>query len=281
MTRPVDAVIDFLKAEQARGKTHILLDEDARTGLRELYIRARTPAAAAANPSAGAISEPAPVISAPLTVQVSGSSKEKQLASLRQQAASWVPAKALGTLRDKMVFATGNPNAQLMLIGEAPGHEEERKQEPFVGPAGEKLDKILTAMGLSREDVYISYIVKFRPMVKNQATNNRRPTAAEIASCMAFVREEIQIVQPSCIIALGETATEALLGLTEPVPSIRDRWNAFQGIPVRISYHPSYLLKTDEDQSIRRKVWEDMLAVMEKLEMPISDKQRGFFLPKP
>lgn len=280
MTRPVDAVIDFLKAEQARGKTHILLDEDARNGLRELYILARTPAAAAVNPSAGAVSEPAPVINSPLAVQVSGSSKEEQLASLRQQAASWAPVKALGTLRDKMVFATGNPNAQLMLIGEAPGHEEERKQEPFVGPAGEKLDKILTAMGLSRKDVYISNIVKFRPMVKNQTTNNRRPNAAEIACCMAFVREEIKIVKPSCIIALGDTATEALLGLTEPVQSILDRWNAFQGIPVRISYHPSYLLKSDHDQSIRRKVWEDMLAVMEKLEMPISDKQRGFFLPK-
>lgn len=280
MTRPVDAVIDFLKAEQARGNTHILLDEEARNNLRELYIRARNPSAPAANQSVTAVSESAPVAIAPVTIRVSGANKEEQLASLREQAASWAPAKALGTLRDTMVFATGNPNAQLMLIGEAPGHEEERKQEPFVGPAGQKLDSILKAMGLSREQVYISNVVKFRPVAKNQTTNNRKPNAAEIACCMAFVREEIQIIQPSCIIALGETATEALLGLTDPVASIGNRWNTFQDIPVRISYHPSYLLQKDDDQSIRRKVWEDMLAVMEKLEMPISEKQRGYFLPK-
>ena len=280
MSRPVDIVIDFLKAEQARGNTHISLDEEARNGLRELYIRSRTQAAAAVSPSAETVKESASIIDAPPTLKISGTTKEEQLASLREQAASWAPAKALGTLRDTMVFATGNPNAQLMLIGEAPGHEEERKKEPFVGPAGEKLDRILQVMGLSRDQVYISNIVKFRPASKNQTTNNRKPSAAEIGCFMPFIREEIQIVQPSCIIALGETATEALLGLTEPVASIRERWNQFQGIPVRVSYHPSCLLQQDENQSIRRKVWEDMLAVMEKIEMPISEKQRGYFQPK-
>ncbi len=278
MTRPIDAVIDFLKAEQARGNTHVLLDEEARNGLRELYIRSRKPASHDAPATTGSAAVEAPA--AP-TLQMSGGSKQEQLESLRQQTASWAPARSLGTLRGTMVFSAGDPDARLMFIGEAPGHEEERKQQPFIGPAGQKLDGILKAMGLSRDSVYITNVVKFRPLAKNQTTNNRKPSAAEVDSCMPILREEIRIIQPKCIITLGDTATEALLGWSEPVQTIRERWGSHEGIPVRVSYHPSYLLQRDDDQSIRRRVWEDMLAAMDKLELPISEKQRGYFLPKP
>jgi DNA polymerase len=199
---------------------------------------------------------------------------------LRAQAENWAPARSLGTLRGTMVFATGNPDARIMLVGEAPGYEEEKKREPFVGPAGQKLTDILKAMGLAREEVYISNIVKFRPVTPRQTTNNRKPTLEEMASCLPFIRAEVEIVKPECIIALGGTAAEGLLGLNGSVGSMRGSWHEFGGIPVRVTYHPSYLLRSQSDLATKRQVWEDMLAVMERLGMPISDKQRGFFLPK-
>jgi len=281
VTRPVDAVIEFLQAEQARGVTHIMLDEGAREGLRGLAKRTRATATAPA-----AASQPAPTAAAPkpvktpTSVSAAGSSKAERLASLRQQAETWQPARALGTLRETMVFATGNPDARIMLVGEAPGYEEERKREPFVGPAGQKLTDILKAMGLSRDQVYISNIVKFRPATPRQTTNNRTPNPAEIASCLPFIRAEVEIVRPECIIALGGTAAEGLLGSTATVGSLRGSWHEFGGIPLRVTYHPSYLLRSNADHTSRRQLWEDMLAVMEKLGMPISEKQRGFFQQK-
>ncbi|MBB08246.1 MAG: hypothetical protein CMN03_08275 [Roseibacillus sp.] len=180
-----------------------------------------------------------------------------------------------------MVFSTGNPAADIMLVGEAPGYEEERRQEPFVGRAGQKLDQILSAMGLARGEVYISNICKFRPALKNQTTNNRKPTPEEMKACLPFVQAEIGIVQPKCIVALGGTAAEGLLDYeNQPVGRMRGSWHKFENIPVRVTYHPSYLLHNDSAVSEKRKVWEDMLSVLEFLGMPISEKQRGFFSGK-
>jgi DNA polymerase len=119
--------------------------------------------------------------------------------------------RALGTLRETIVFATGNPLADVMFIGEAPGAEEEKQKKPFVGPAGQKLTQIIGAMGLSRDDVYISNIVKFRPKKGDgrfQGSSNRKPDQAEMASCISFIRAEIEVVQPKVIVALGGTAAE-------------------------------------------------------------------------
>lgn len=288
MSRPVDLLIEFLEAEKSRGATHVLLDDEARDGLRSLFERARAgnkPAAAAepmAAPAPVASLASSPIAPEPITKSLSadGISREERLTSLRAQAETWPTAKALGTLRDIMVFAVGNPEARLMLIGEAPGYQEEKEREPFVGPAGQKLNDILKAMGISREDAYLSNIVKFRPALPKQTTNNRKPTPDEMAACMPFVRSEIGIVKPECIVALGATAAEGLLGLSGVVPSMRGQWHEFEGIPVRVTYHPSYLLQSSAIGSAKRQLWEDMLAVMEKLGLPISDKQRGYFLPK-
>lgn len=281
MTRPVDAVIEFLEAEKARGVTHILIDEEARDGLRELYIRAVRGVPVRSAPSAPEQAAGSAPTAVPAAAVVSGSgSKVERLEALRRQAEHWAPARSLGTLRETMVFATGNPDARIMLVGEAPGYQEEREREPFVGPAGQKLNDILKAMGLPREEVYISNIVKFRPATPRQTTNNRKPTPEEMAACLPFVRKEVEIVEPACIIALGGTAAEGLLGLSGTVGSMRGGWHAFNGIPTRVTYHPSYLLQSGSNLSVKRQVWEDMLAVMEKLDMPISEKQRGFFLPK-
>jgi DNA polymerase len=224
---------------------------------------------------------PAPVPVAVPEITTDGVSKVGKLAALRQQAENWPPARALGTLRETLVFATGNPEARVMLVGEAPGYQEEKEREPFVGPAGQKLNDILKAMGLSREEVYLSNIVKFRPATPNQSTNNRKPTPGEMAVGLPFVRAEIGIVQPQAIIALGVTAAEGLLGLSGDIASMRGVWHDFDGTPVRVTYHPSFLLQTSGGVQTKRLLWEDMLSVMEKLGLPISDKQRGFFLPKP
>jgi DNA polymerase len=277
--RPVDAVIEFLRAEQARGVNHVLLDEGARDGLRELYIRAAKSIRPAAKGNAATLA-PATPAPAPANLTSGSGSKAERLASLRRQAENWQPARALGTLRETMVFATGNPDASIVLVGEAPGYQEEKEREPFVGPAGQKLNEILKAMGIARDEVYISNIVKFRPATPRQTTNNRKPTTEEMASCLPFIREELAIIRPACVIALGGTAAEGLLGLNGSVTSMRGQWHDFDGIPTRVTYHPSYLLQSGGNNSVKRQVWEDMLAVMEQLGMPISEKQRGFFLPK-
>lgn len=274
MIRPVDSLIDFLQAERARGRSHIFLDDRARDGLRELFIRMRKPVAVAPAELPAA----APVMKQDAVV--SGNGKEEQLAGLRKQAEHWAPAMALGTLRETMVFATGNPNAEIMLVGEAPGYNEERECVPFVGPAGQKLNDILKAMGLKREDVYISNLVKFRPALPKQTTNNRKPSPEEMAACLPLVLAEISVVRPKIIIALGGTTAEGLMGLEGTVGAMRGKWHEVSGIPARVTYHPSYLLQSGGSNDVKRALWEDMLASMEKLGMAISEKQRGFFLPK-
>lgn len=278
MTRPVDALIEFLQSEQERGKSHVFLDDEARDGLRELFIRAKKPVETrvAAAPQ---VSVSAPVLATSELV-VEGTDKAAQLASIQLQAQNWAPARSLGTLRETMVFAAGNPDARVMLVGEAPGYNEEKEGQPFVGPAGQKLNDILKAMGISREEVYISNLVKFRPAIPKQTTNNRKPSPEEMASCLPLVLAEISVVKPEIVVALGGTAAEGLLGLSGSVGEMRGKWHAISGIPTRVTYHPSYLLQSGGSNQVKRALWEDMLEVMEKLGMPISEKQRGFFLPK-
>ncbi len=275
MTRPVDSVIEFLEAEQARGRSHVFLDEEARAGLRELFKRAKNPVAAGPTSAVA----PAPAAASPAEAVISGTTKGEQLESLRKQAEQWAPAKSLGTLRDTMVFSTGNPDAEIMLVGEYPGYSEEKEGRPFAGVTGEKLDNILKAMGSDRSSVYLSNLLKFRPALPRQTTNNRNPSSEEIAACLPLLMAEIVVVQPRCIVAFGSVAAEGLLGLSGTIRTMRGEWHEVTGIPARATFHPSTLLRT-ESTDIKRELWEDMLAVMEKLAMPISAKQRGFFLPK-
>lgn len=212
-------------------------------------------------------------------IKVGGTSREEKLARLAQMAEDFTPARALGSLRNTMVFAVGSPHAEVMFIGEAPGAEEERQREPFVGPAGQLLTKIITAMGLKRTDVYISNICKFRPAIENQTTGNRKPTPVEMNTCLPFVMTEIDIIQPKVIVALGGTAAEGL-GIMGPVTRNRGRLHSITGIPVVVTYHPSYLLRQEQEgrgNEAKRQSWEDMLMAMEAAGLPISDKQRGFF----
>lgn len=189
--------------------------------------------------------------------------------------------RELGTLFDTLVFAKGNPSADLVFVGEAPGAEEEKQKTPFVGPAGKKLEQILGAMGLSREQVYISNLVKFRPKKGDgrfQHTSNRPPTHEEMAACLPYLRAEMAVVRPRVIVALGQIAAEGLLEKGLSVAAFRRESHAFDGIPVVVTYHPSYLLRqdpgTEEGRRAKRQVWQDMLRAMEVAGLPVSERQR-------
>lgn len=266
-----ELTIETLTHLMENGQEQLALDAEARTILREWMLAARRGAAQAPAPQASNPPAPTKANTAPLSV-------EEKLAYLQQRAQNWGPACALGTLRDTMVFATGNPHARLMLVGEAPGYDEERLQEPFVGRAGQKLNQILAAAKLCREELYISNICKFRPsMGPNQGSSNRPPTDAEIAACLPLILAEIRAIRPTCILCLGGTAAKGLLGTGASVASLRGKWFNCQGTPVRVTYHPSYLLRNDSTTA-KRAVWEDFLAVMEQLNLNITPRQRAFFL---
>jgi uracil-DNA glycosylase family 4 len=139
------------------------------------------------------------------------------------------------------------------------------------------LTKIIQTMGLSRQSVYIANILKCRPDTPGQSAGNRKPTPAEMETCIPYLHEQIDLIKPKALVALGGTAVEGLLGKTVGIMKLRGTWHAYRGIPLMPTYHPAYLLR-NQALAEKRRVWEDMLAVMEKLEMPISEKQRNFFL---
>jgi uracil-DNA glycosylase len=178
--------------------------------------------------------------------------------------------------RTQVVFGVGNPRAELMFVGEAPGADEDAQGEPFVGRAGQLLTKIIQAMGFQREDVYIANVLKCRPDMPAGASGNRKPTPEEMRTCLPWLERQIDLIKPRLMVALGATALEGLLGATTPVSKVRGRWLDFKGIPVMATYHPAYLLR-NQSVSEKRKVWEDMLQVLERLGKPVTEKQRKFF----
>ncbi|MDL1892279.1 uracil-DNA glycosylase [Sphingobacteriales bacterium CHB3] len=159
---------------------------------------------------------------------------------------------ALGATRTKFVFGVGNPKATLMLIGEAPGADEDAQGEPFVGRAGQLLNKILEAIHFKRSDVYICNILKCRP------PNNRKPTPEESELCKPYLKKQIEIVKPKVILCLGLTAAENLLGTNESMGKLRGRVMQYEGVPVMITYHPAALLR---NPNWKRPAWEDVQAV--------------------
>src|SRR5207237_6722840 len=174
----------------------------------------------------------------------------------------------LARSRTQTVFGVGNPDAELMFIGEAPGADEDAQGEPFVGRAGQLLTKIIKAMGFAREEVYIANILKCRPDTPGSKFGNRPPTPTEMQTCRPYLMEQIDIIQPRVIVALGAVAVEGLLGTRAPMRELRGRWNSFNDTPLMVTYHPAYLLR-NQSPSEKRKVWEDMMQVLERLEKPI------------
>jgi len=202
--------------------------------------------------------------------------KTEAIAALRQQALACAKCAHLAKSRKNVVFGVGSIDAELRFVGEAPGADEDTQGEPFVGAAGQLLTKIIQAMGLTRQTVYIANILKCRPDTPGQAYGNRKPTPDEMRTCIPYLEAQIDLIKPKVMVALGGTATEGLLGLGG-IMKLRGNWQTYRGIPVMPTYHPSYLLRNQAPPE-KRRVWEDMMQVMEKLGMSISEKQRGYFL---
>ena len=178
-----------------------------------------------------------------------------------------------------IVFGVGNVDTEVMFVGEAPGAEEDIKGEPFVGRAGQLLNKIVNTMGFKREDIYLANVLKCRPDTPGQTYGNRPPRPDEMESCRPCLFEQIDIIQPKAIVALGATAMKGLLDLDAPMRDLRGRWHDYKGIPVMATYHPSYLLR-NQAPGEKRKVWEDLLMVKERLGHEITERDRGYFLIK-
>ncbi len=210
-------------------------------------------------------------------VPLSPEAKAQAFAELRHRVIACVKCAHLAASRRNVVFGVGDINAQLMFVGEAPGADEDEQGEPFVGKAGQLLTRIIQTMGLSRQRVYIANILKCRPDTPGQASGNRKPTAEEMQTCIPFLHEQIDLIHPKVLVALGATAVEGLLGKTMGITRLRGHWHIYRGIPLMPTYHPAFLLR-NQGLSTKREVWEDMLQVMDKLQMPISEKQRNFFL---
>jgi DNA polymerase len=203
--------------------------------------------------------------------------KAELLAPIRERVRVCTKCAHLACSRTQTVFGVGNPDAELMFIGEAPGVDEDRQGEPFVGRAGQLLTRIIETMGLIREEVYIANILKCRPDTPRGSFGNRPPTPLEMQTCRPYLVEQIDIIQPKVLVALGAVAVEGLLGTRATMRELRGRWHSYNGTPLMITYHPAYLLR-NQAPSEKRKVWEDMLQVLERLDRPITERQRNYFL---
>lgn len=243
------------------------------------------PPAASAPPSPPAVSTappPADALELGFVSPAAGLSREAKaqaMAELRVRALACVRCPHLVAARKQVVFGVGDIHSPLMFVGEAPGADEDEQGEPFVGRAGQLLTRIIQTMGFTRETVYIANILKCRPDTPGQTTGNRKPTPEEMKTCLPYLLEQIDLIQPQVLVALGATAMEGLFGRAVSITKTRGHWHTFRQIPVMPTYHPAYLLR-NQSLRVKREVWEDMLQVLEKLGRPISDKQRGYFLPR-
>lgn len=174
----------------------------------------------------------------------------------------------LGATRKNLVFGAGNPDARLVFVGEGPGADEDAQGEPFVGDAGKMLSRIIAAMGLKREEVYICNVVKCRP------PQNRPPESDEVSACIPFLLRQLRSVRPEAIVALGTSAAQALLQTKVPISKLRGKFHDFHGIPLMPTYHPSYLLRSGGNSDSFWSVWDDMTQVLQLLKLPVPDKSR-------
>ena len=165
--------------------------------------------------------------------------------------------------RKQIVFGVGNPRAELMFIGEAPGADEDIQGEPFVGRAGQLLNNMIKAMGIQREDVYIANIIKCRP------PGNRTPEREECDTCSPFLMRQIEVIKPKVIVALGAVAAKTLLAVNAPMAELRGRWYDFRGTKLAVTYHPAFLLR---DPRQKKEAWKDLQMVMKKLGWEVPKK---------
>ena len=199
---------------------------------------------------------------APLT---KGAKDNETLEDIRHDLGDCLRCK-LSAGRKNIVFGSGSPQARLVFVGEGPGYDEDLQGEPFVGAAGQLLTKIIQAMGLTRETVYICNIIKCRP------PGNRNPEPDEISACAPFLKRQLQTLSPDYICALGTFAAQTLLETTVPISRLRGRFFDYMGSRLLPTYHPAYLLRNPEK---KRDVWQDMQILMRAMDLPLPTGQRG------
>ena len=215
------------------------------------------PAARAAAAPRAALSSPAVVPPPPAQLSALTASEREQRLTLLAQTVSTCTRCALHEARTQTVFARGNGSSGLCFIGEGPGADEDAQGFPFVGAAGQLLDKMIGAMGIARDDVYICNIVKCRP------PQNRTPEAEEMNACMPYLTEQLSLIEPQVIVALGKTAVQGLFGTVESITRIRGRWRLYQGrTAVMPTFHPAYLLR---NPAAKREVWTDLQLVLKHM----------------
>jgi uracil-DNA glycosylase family 4 len=189
-------------------------------------------------------------------IKVINSNNEEQLKQVCQEMAN-CQLCVLSKTRHNLVFGDGNPNAQIVFVGEAPGADEDEQGLPFVGRAGQLLTKIIEAMGIQRKDVYICNILKCRP------PGNRNPLPEEISLCEPFLKKQLQAISPKVICALGTFAAHTLLKTDVPISALRGRFHTYDGIKLMPTYHPAYLLRSP---SAKKPVWEDIQMIMKEIQ---------------
>jgi DNA polymerase len=220
--------------------------------------RPRTP-----EPSGANLFEVTPAPSAALTPE----HRRHELTLLAERVKPCTRCGELAATRTQTVFGVGRVEPEICFIGEAPGADEDRLGEPFVGKAGELLDRIIIACGLKREEVYICNILKCRP------PGNRTPKPEEACNCREYLDRQLELVQPKSIVCLGGCAATNLLGVMTPLGKLRGRFHDYKGIPVMCTYHPAYLLPHRQPEK-KKEVWDDMKTLMKKLgrEIPTASK---------
>lgn len=271
------ATVDYLQQQKSRGQRHVIVDPAKLAALTQQNQPASKPTSRARGRVPVEPKTAAPAAPAPHTSPVG--TKADSFAALREMVLACTQCPNLVSSRKNVVFGVGNEAADIMFVGEAPGADEDAAGEPFVGKAGQLLTKIIETMDLARDQVYIANILKCRPDTPGKRYGNRPPTSDEMATCSPWLHRQIEFIQPKIIVALGKTAVEGLLEQQVAITRFRGTWQTYRGIPLMPTFHPAYLLR-NQALTEKRKIWEDMLAVLEKAALPISEKQRGFFLPR-
>jgi len=250
-------------------------------------LESRRPAAAGAAPAVAVAAprerEMDQTLPAPPVFALPEGDKAARWTALRERVLS--DPVCLGRVRPgkKVVLGVGSLDATIMFVGEAPGAEEEIQGEPFVGPAGQLLTRMIGAMGLARGDVYIGNIMNWRPQMPvaggGEQVGNRPPTEQEMRYCLPYLTAQIDVVNPTLLVALGTTAAQGLLGFGafKALGEVRGKWGEFAGRPLMVTYHPSYILRSQSNRS-KRMIWEDLLQVMRRAGLPISERQESYFL---
>lgn len=279
----LEATLEHLHALKEQGERYVAVSPETQTALRSPNVprperlATHNPTASPPSPTPALAKETATITGGEPAAPLSHEAKAQAMAELRERAMQCVKCPNLASSRKNVVFGVGNINAEIMFVGEAPGADEDQQGEPFVGKAGQLLTRIIETMGLKRDQVYIANILKCRPDTPGQSAGNRKPTPAEMQTCIPYLHAQIDLIKPKVLIALGATAVEGLLGRTEGITRLRGNWKTYRNIPLMPTYHPAYLLR-NQAPSEKRRVWEDMLKVMEKASMPISEKKRNYFL---